>query len=801
MKVNLNPKQLDVENIAGSFDSIEAKIDTKSVGFMFEMLSKNLYSNPIGSLIREITSNCFDSHIEAGVDDAVVIKRGRDEEGIFISFNDFGVGLSPERIKNVYMNYFSSTKRETDSLIGGFGLGSKSPLSYTEYFYINTVFDKKKFNYIFSRGTEVPTLDLLNEEETEEKNGTEIRIYLKSDRDVYKFKDELKKQLCYFDNVYFDGWDIDNDYVIYESELFKYRNQDQYSDTMHIVFGKVSYPIDWEEIEMERIDVPVGIKFQIGELVVTPNRESLRYTDEVKVLVKERIKKTIEALIELFNKQNKVYYDFRDWYLNKDIKPAITFSNPNNGESDRLVLTGVKGIIKKQKFYLFEEMPIFYKKEDILDLLFEEKKFIFTGKENKYKDTNYSITQNYVYKTPYKYAIVENLATSGVKNYVFQRGSLLKSKSLSKDFKFDLFINQKRKNAYSEGKFGDGNNYFNLGVHKTLYKIIKHFKTLFLNYENLVDYDFVTKEQQNEFTEMNRNNNKALQRKLNKEILITNINGDSYNLKESSLEKITKLIIYGGYEDKVELQKAVTFLAQFTNLTTTKEIQVNEGGRGRNAWYRSRTKIVLDSKTCEVIIVSKENQKILNNLKKQNIMNVKNLYSNNFLFKRLASSLKIEDFLVDLVKFQSIDVKEYIKEITKICPEVGNHLNELYKYNRKYSSSEREILNSDFVRSDIKAPILELATKMDLFDENIEVSYKMVADWFKDVEIIKYTELNHKSLPMILKFLKQNKKKLELSYYQKYVDNTGHIVKGQLSLDFSEEESRTKFEVETEQAA
>jgi len=122
---------LDIENIAGDFGTKKAGLDASSLPFLFKMVSESLYSNPIGSLIRELTSNCFDSHTEAKVDDAVLIKKDSDEEGDYISFNDFGVGLSPERIDNIYMNWFSSTKRETDDLIGGFGLGSKSPLSYT----------------------------------------------------------------------------------------------------------------------------------------------------------------------------------------------------------------------------------------------------------------------------------------------------------------------------------------------------------------------------------------------------------------------------------------------------------------------------------------------------------------------------------------------------------------------------------------------------------------------------------------------------------------------------------------------
>lgn len=114
----------DNVNIAGDFESIEAGMDSSSLPFILEMLSKNFYSNAIGSICREITSNCFDSHIEAKVEDAVVITMGNNEEGEFISFKDVGVGLSTERIKKVFMKYFTSTKRNSNEQIGGFGLTS-----------------------------------------------------------------------------------------------------------------------------------------------------------------------------------------------------------------------------------------------------------------------------------------------------------------------------------------------------------------------------------------------------------------------------------------------------------------------------------------------------------------------------------------------------------------------------------------------------------------------------------------------------------------------------------------------------
>lgn len=105
------------------YDKIEYGVDLEDMGMMYQAFLN--YSDPISTIVREITSNCFDSHIEAGVDKNIEIeiknKNYLTGQAASIHFRDFGVGLSPERIKTVYSKFFKSTKRDTDNEIGGFG--------------------------------------------------------------------------------------------------------------------------------------------------------------------------------------------------------------------------------------------------------------------------------------------------------------------------------------------------------------------------------------------------------------------------------------------------------------------------------------------------------------------------------------------------------------------------------------------------------------------------------------------------------------------------------------------------------
>lgn len=302
-------KDYEVEQIGEGLGSGEVTIDTANMGLFYEMMSKSIYSNPKGSIVRELVSNGFDAHIEAGVTKPVIIKGYQEELDYYISFQDFGVGISEQRFHDIYLKYLSSSKRDTNELMGGFGLGSKSPFSYAQVFYILTRYDGIEYYYIMSKGQNAkPNWDLFYKKPTEEANGTTIKFLIEGGRggiDWFEFKQEILSQLKYFDDVYVDGFDIENDYKILEYKTFKYRVDTQ--DTrMHIALGKVTYPIDWEMLKRPQINIPVGVGFNIGELMITPNRESIRYNDEVITIINKKID---ECLREIKSLTTESVYD------------------------------------------------------------------------------------------------------------------------------------------------------------------------------------------------------------------------------------------------------------------------------------------------------------------------------------------------------------------------------------------------------------------------------------------------------------------------------------------------------------
>ena len=103
-------------------ESIGMSLDLDSAQILMQMLSKNLYSDAIGSTIRECASNALDSHRRAGVDDPIIVSfKINDSRDYEFSVEDFGIGLDDDDVKNIISKYGKSTKRNSNIELGMMG--------------------------------------------------------------------------------------------------------------------------------------------------------------------------------------------------------------------------------------------------------------------------------------------------------------------------------------------------------------------------------------------------------------------------------------------------------------------------------------------------------------------------------------------------------------------------------------------------------------------------------------------------------------------------------------------------------
>lgn len=400
MEINL--KKLSEQTIESTTTTRKMRLSEHAQSMVFQLFTKNVYSNPIGTVVREITSNCFDSHVEAKVNAPVRIKKSVDGESgtHYISFIDYGVGMSPDRVENVYGVYFESTKRVDNTQIGGFGIGGKTPLAYKrstgagegEYdnsFYVITIFDKVKYYYCVYEGAESPEWSLMHQEATKEGNGTEIRIPV-LEKDVETFAKEMVRQLYYFENIIFEGFEdtyqetiLSNTYQIVRGKNFLFRGT-EYATNVHVCLGRVAYPLDFSILGLNSYDyrLPIALRLEVGDINVTVSRESLDYSEATIKMLKTKLEDAVTEIKEMLAKQYENIVTLEDYFKVKHEFGVLNFPNGASFKVDSLI--SQKDVDFSNFKYQFMKMP---NDKQLFRFFFEVKSYGKKPKRSRYSSS------------------------------------------------------------------------------------------------------------------------------------------------------------------------------------------------------------------------------------------------------------------------------------------------------------------------------------------------------------------------------------------------------------------------------
>lgn len=153
-----------------------AKIDKNAVNIVMDMLSK-LYNDPMNAAIREYVSNAYDANIEAGATKPVELTLPCAENGGLLMVKDYGRGLDYMGIVSVFANFGTSTKRDSDNLIGGFGIGSKSGLAVSNAINVSSVCNGTLNEFVLERTPDgIVTRFTRENEPTEQESGTTVTV-------------------------------------------------------------------------------------------------------------------------------------------------------------------------------------------------------------------------------------------------------------------------------------------------------------------------------------------------------------------------------------------------------------------------------------------------------------------------------------------------------------------------------------------------------------------------------------------------------------------------------------------------
>lgn len=272
--MKIDDKSYGASEVCGA--TVQTTFSVQRSKLMFDVLSSRIYTDKIGAVVREITSNAIDAGGKAFIS---LPNYGSPA----FSVRDEGEGISPENMATIYTVYFASTKRENNDSIGGFGLGAKTPLAYTDSFSVRSIHKGVLSLYVINRTAEgVPVLHLMHTEPTQqERSGVEISVPVPV-ADFARWR-ETVRELC--------AWQEDRVELVGEAEQisrpYLYRN-DRFAyctlpgQELGVVLGGWFYSVETihpKNYDRNRPSISNYVEFlAIGSVDITVSRESLEST-------------------------------------------------------------------------------------------------------------------------------------------------------------------------------------------------------------------------------------------------------------------------------------------------------------------------------------------------------------------------------------------------------------------------------------------------------------------------------------------------------------------------------------------
>ncbi len=218
-------------------------------------------------------------------------------------------------------------------------------MACTNTVYITSYYEGTAFLYVMVKSGNTITTNLVMKKPTEEKNGVEVTI--KNIPNIVPYRKALK-YIVFFPNVYVDG--IDN--RLNNTKLKRFNNFAVISEPVDtkILLGNVLYPCNTRLLSIASSDFlkniessGIVIKFNIGEISITPNRESIIYSSDTISKIEDRIKAAKAELDTMVsNKFSKDYDNLYEYYkvisneicynpLDDSYSPVIRYSYGEKG--------------------------------------------------------------------------------------------------------------------------------------------------------------------------------------------------------------------------------------------------------------------------------------------------------------------------------------------------------------------------------------------------------------------------------------------------------------------------------------
>lgn len=322
----LQSSKIEIEQ-SGSIK--ESEFGISDTGMVMRHMITTIYSDKIGTVVREIGSNARDAHREFGTPDRPIRIKFPNKFDPTFEVRDWGCGISPDRMQNIFIKLGASTKRGDNTQTGGFGIGAKTPWCYTDSFTIKTtamengklvhreyaaITDEEKYKLMeMGEPKEIDPNDTSIPEE-DRHTGTVISLIAR-DHDWQEFKSKVIYFMRYW-NVRPEltgcsptpEWPVTADYKFQnEADGWKAGNGGSYygNNSNLLLIDGIPYPLSHHSLTgldsktMAVLNVGVMLEFGVGELDLSLNREQVQYTDRTVKAISARLRKVHDALIKV----------------------------------------------------------------------------------------------------------------------------------------------------------------------------------------------------------------------------------------------------------------------------------------------------------------------------------------------------------------------------------------------------------------------------------------------------------------------------------------------------------------------
>jgi hypothetical protein len=257
----------------------------------FEILSRQVYSDPVAAVIREITCNAADAHKLTGrpISDIEIKLPNIFEPEFYV--RDYGPGLSVADVCGLYTTYFASTKDQSNDMIGGFGIGSKSPFAVSDQFTITSWHGGFCSEFVCYKENGAPRINMIRSTPSDEPTGLKVQVatsnataWEHAATQFFKWWPEVPSCLSHIKPI-FDGLPHKSAHM--EGSLAKWYMQPN-TDNSYVLMGGVRYQIDKSKVpyfsklaaDWRTHSHSLILVAPLGAVSPQPSREQLNYNED-----------------------------------------------------------------------------------------------------------------------------------------------------------------------------------------------------------------------------------------------------------------------------------------------------------------------------------------------------------------------------------------------------------------------------------------------------------------------------------------------------------------------------------------